>query len=250
MGTSRPPAKPGGCWFLGPEHTWQEIWFRAGPSWDLAASPEVSPQAKVVERIRAGCWGKGKPRALHGSPAGQAVDVNADTGWARCACKPGSVFERRCRFGMGAGLSSWKHAEKRVLKRILKNCHSGLMRGLALRPGLRRTGFRRQQNNSGCVSKKLPGTFLECRTDAMQVSCRVAAVWVYRGSVVEVVKGEPLQATRLERRSYCGSDRPARLKSLSSRVFAGNRAQHHPGCQQDADAGAAQETNPWRIKCL
>ncbi|MDH0094622.1 hypothetical protein N7373_24500 [Achromobacter mucicolens] len=104
------------------------------------------------------------------------------------------------------------------LKRILKNCHSGLMRGLALRPGLRRTGFRRQQNNSGCVSKKLPGI----SWSVGKTQCKnlvVAAVWVYRGSVVEVVKGEPLQATRLERRSYCGSDRPARLKFLSSRVL-------------------------------
>ncbi|WP_312432722.1 hypothetical protein, partial [Achromobacter sp.] len=141
-------------------------------------------------------------------------------------------------------------AEKRILKRILKNCHSGLMRGRGLAATFAKNWISPPTKQFRVRLEETSRNFLECRKDAKQVSCRVAAVWVYRGSVVEVVKGAPLQATRLERRSYCGSDRPARLKSLSSRVFAGNRAQHHPGCQQDADAGAAQETNPWRIKCL
>jgi hypothetical protein len=65
--------------------------------------------------------------------------------------------------------------------------------------------------------------FLECRTGAMQMRGAgflvVAAVWVYRGSVVEVVEGRMrASAICLERRSYCGSDRSARLKFVIPHV--------------------------------
>lgn len=173
--TSWPPAKPGGCWPLGPEHARQEIWFRA----DLL---KITRQALKFHRKRR-LWsefgqaaGVRKRRASSGNPAGQAAGMSADTGWVRCACKPGSVFERRCRFGMGAGLSSWKCAEKRTLKRaflkgILKNCHSGLMRELALRPKFAKNWILPPTKQFRVRLEETSRSLLECRKDAMQESC-------------------------------------------------------------------------------
>ena len=53
--------------------------------------------------------------------------------------------------------------------------------------------------------------FLECRTGAMQESCRGGRLGLSRQRS-RSRKRQPPQAMRLERRSYCGSDRPARLK--------------------------------------
>ncbi len=219
---------------------------------DVVLVPQPSPAG-------AGLWVQGKPGRSSGfarfflgirrqalkfhrkrrlwSEFGQAAGfwkkarVTRKSGWMRlgheCCHRLVAVClqARKCfRAAMQVRYGRWIKFLEAVLKGIfLKNCHSGLMRGLALRSCLRRAGFRCQQNNSGCVSKKLPGN----SWSVGQTRCKnlvVAAVWVYRGSVVEVVKGEPPQAKRLERRSYCGSDRPARLKSCHPAFCGKSRA--------------------------